>query len=252
MREIAEGDTPAFKFPLAPSACLSRSISFLFLYFCLFFFCFFALFFRPSLLSLGLFPLSFLLGQYWWGKAYFWYGSSGNKPESSSGFFVFLFFPVFFVSLSHLPVPPLCFLLPSSVFVLCVSWVSSPFFFLPPPLCFLFVVFPVSPDQCLPCFLLFLFSSSSPRFCSFFFPVLSPCARLPLPSFYKARDSPGGGNGRPPKCSVTDAFNEETYALAANGWNGGRRQWTVVQETAPFSIQPLISIWSFTFWQFCN
>ena len=42
-------------------------------------------------------------------------------------------------------------------------------------------------------------------------------ARLPLPSFYKVRDSPGGGNGRPPKCSVTDAFNEETYALAANG-----------------------------------
>ena len=38
LREIAEGDAPAFKFPLAPSACLSRSISFLFLYFCLFFF----------------------------------------------------------------------------------------------------------------------------------------------------------------------------------------------------------------------
>jgi hypothetical protein len=40
--------------------------------------------------------------------------------------------------------------------------------------------------------------------------------------------------------------------LVANGWNGGRRQWTVVQETAPFSIQPLISIWSLKFWTFCN
>ena len=59
--------------------------------------------------------------------------------------------------------------------------------------------------------LFFLFPSV---FCFF---LISPCARLPLPSFYKARDSPGGGNGRPPKCSVTDAFNEETYALAANG-----------------------------------
>ena len=85
-----------------------------------------------------------------------------------------------------------------------------------------------------------------------FFSSSLPPARLPLPSFYKARDSPGGGNGRPPKCSVTDAFNEETYALVANGWNGGRRQWTVVQETAPFSIQPLISIWSLKFWNFCN
>jgi hypothetical protein len=101
LREIAEGDAPAFKFPLAPSACLSRSISFLFLYFCLFFFCVFALFSRPSLLSLGLFPLLFFLGQCWWGKAYFWHGSSGNKPGSSYGFFVFLFFPFFFVSLSN-------------------------------------------------------------------------------------------------------------------------------------------------------
>jgi hypothetical protein len=42
---------------------------------------------------------------------------------------------------------------------------------------------------------------------------------LPLPSFYKARDSPGGGNGQPPKYSVTEAFNEETYVLVANGWN---------------------------------
>jgi len=65
-------------------------------------------------------------------------------------------------------------------------------------------------------FLLFLFSSSSSRFCSFFL-VLSPCVGLPLPSFYKAKDSPGGGNGWPSKCSVTNAFDEETYALAANG-----------------------------------
>ena len=42
-------------------------------------------------------------------------------------------------------------------------------------------------------------------------------ARLPLPDFYKARDSPGGGNGQPPKYSVTEAFNEETYVLVANG-----------------------------------
>jgi hypothetical protein len=40
---------------------------------------------------------------------------------------------------------------------------------------------------------------------------------LPLPSFYKAKDSPGGGNGWPSKCSVTNVFDEETYALAANG-----------------------------------
>jgi hypothetical protein len=46
-----------------------------------------------------------------------------------------------------------------------------------------------------------------------------PFARSPLPSFYKASGGLGGGNGRPPKCSVTDAFNEETYALAANGRN---------------------------------
>jgi len=50
LREIAEGDALAFKFPLTPSACISRSISFLFLYFCLsFFFCFVAQFSRPSL-----------------------------------------------------------------------------------------------------------------------------------------------------------------------------------------------------------
>ena len=47
---------------------------------------------------------------------------------------------------------------------------------------------------------------------------LSP-TRSPLPSLYKASDSLGGGNGRPPQCSVTDAFNEETSALAANGRN---------------------------------
>ena len=50
-------------------------------------------------------------------------------------------------------------------------WVSPLLLVLPffsPPLCFMFVVFPVSPVQYLPYFLLFLFSSSSPRFCSFF------------------------------------------------------------------------------------
>jgi len=95
---------------------------------------------------------------------------------------------------------------------------------------------------------LFFFSSplGSPFSLSF------SLARLPLSRLYKVRDSPGGGNGWPPKCSATDTFNEETYALAANGWNGGRRQWTVVQETAPFSIQPLISIWSLKFWHLCN
>ena len=54
-----------------------------------FFFCFFL--------------LSFSLGQYWWGKAYFRYGSSWDKPESSSGFFVFLFFSIFSVSPSNQP-----------------------------------------------------------------------------------------------------------------------------------------------------
>jgi len=73
-----------------------------------------------------------------------------------------------------------------------------------------------------PCFsfLWFVFLALSlSRFFLFspFLPPSLPCARLPLPSFYNARDSPGGGNGRPPKCSVTDAFNEETDALAANG-----------------------------------
>jgi hypothetical protein len=125
LREIAEGDAPAFKFPLAPSACLSRSISFLFLYFCLFFFCVFALFSRPSLLSLGLFPLLFFLGQCWWGKAYFWHGSSGNKPGSSYGFFVFLFF-LFFSSLSLTPF--LCFVRSPGFFR-----VPLVFFCVPPP-----------------------------------------------------------------------------------------------------------------------
>jgi hypothetical protein len=49
-----------------------------------------------------------------------------------------------------------------------------------------------------------------------FFPFFT---RSPLPSFYKASGSLGGGNGRPPKCFVTDVFNEETYALAAKGRN---------------------------------
>jgi len=53
----AENDAPAFKFPLAPSACLSRFISLLFLCFGLFFFlC--SVFQNTSLLSLGLFLLS--------------------------------------------------------------------------------------------------------------------------------------------------------------------------------------------------
>lgn len=55
-----------------------------------------------------------------------------------------------------------------------------------------------------------------PKVLPFFF---LPFARSPLPSFYKASGGLGGGNGRPPKCSVTDVFNEETYALAANGRN---------------------------------
>jgi hypothetical protein len=55
-----------------------------------------------------------------------------------------------------------------------------------------------------------------PKVLPFFF---LPFTRSPLPSFYKASGGLGGGNGRPPKCSVTDVFNEETYALAANGRN---------------------------------
>ena len=56
-------------------------------------------------------------------------------------------------------------------------------------------------------------------FLGFFFPAPPSLARSPLPSFYKASGNLGGGNGRPPKCSVTDAFNEETHTLAANGRN---------------------------------
>ena len=54
-----------------------------------------------------------------------------------------------------------------------------------------------------------------PRF--FFSP--SPFARSPLLSLYRASGSLGGGNGWPPKCSITDTFNEETSVLAANGRN---------------------------------
>jgi len=92
--------------------------------------------------------------------------------------------------------------------------------FLPPPLVCSFS----SSSLCFVLRSLSIYSLSIPLFFfpffsfRFFFPFLSlTCARLPLPSFFKATDSPGGGNGRPPKCSVTDAFNEETHALAANG-----------------------------------
>jgi len=59
-----------------------------------------------------------------------------------------------------------------------------------------------------------VFFSLLPRFSSFFFFQFSPLAffltRLLVLSFYKTKI---GGNGRPPKCPVTDplsAFNDET------------------------------------------
>jgi len=62
---------------------------------------------NTSLLSLGLFPLLFFLGQYWWGQAYFWYGSSGDKPES--WFACVSFLSGFFrLSLSNQPLFFLC------------------------------------------------------------------------------------------------------------------------------------------------
>jgi hypothetical protein len=47
-------------------------------------------------------------------------------------------------------------------------------------------------------------------FRSFF---LSPFARSPLLSLYRASGNLGGGNGWPPKCSVTDTFNEENVRV---------------------------------------
>ena len=140
-------------------------------------------------------------------------------PVSSGGSYFLLVFFVSFVLV--LVFPPFIFLSLSISLCLTLPYIC-PFpwlFFVFLPLCVPF--FRLCSSS--PCFsfiwFVFLALSLSVFFCSplFFLSPSLPCARLPLPSFYKARDSPGGGNGRPPKCSVTDAFNEETYALAANG-----------------------------------
>jgi len=68
-----------------------------------------------------------------------------------------------------------------SALLLCFSFLLAFMFFV----LFVFSVF-LSPWSL--CFLLF-YSSPIP---------------LPFSGFYKARDSPGGGNGQPPKCPVID------------------------------------------------
>jgi hypothetical protein len=120
-----------------------------------------------------------------------------------------VFVPFFFlVSWFSLCVfyPPLfyvCFLLPGFRF-------SFSLCSLPGSL-FIFYLTVFSPVLCPPvhslffCSFSFLYTLCFPSFCSLcqflslFIPFCScpsPCARLPLPSFYKARDSPGGDNSR--------------------------------------------------------
>jgi hypothetical protein len=97
---IAEGDASAFKFLLTLSACISRCIPFLCLYFGLFFFVSLLCFQNNvSTLSRPVFSLVFLRSELV-REAYFWYASSGDEPKSSCVLLVFLFFPVSFVSLS--------------------------------------------------------------------------------------------------------------------------------------------------------
>jgi len=64
---------------------------------------------------------------------------------------------------------------------------------------------------------LFLLPLVLPFFLWFFVPFSvqkSPSpARSPLLSLYRASGSLGGGNGWPPKCSVTEAFNEENVRV---------------------------------------
>jgi len=161
-------------------------------------------------------------------------------------FFLFCF-PVFCVGLPCFSLglaPPLCFLLPSSVFVLCASWISCLrlYFFM---LCVLgfFCVFLdffcwvsslcLAPFfSCLalfsPCLLLFS-SLVSVQFLSRFSPIRPPCAWT-ISGFYSQRTKPFLQAINCDNCRCNgDASLDIRFSGLVN-----RRRWWVLFETTPF------------------